>query len=119
MPNPFVWVELHTGDSEKAKSFYSDLLDWKLQPMPGGAPYSIINSGDAGIGGITSQPTEANAKPHWLTYIGVDDLDAATARAKELGAKINEENVPVPGMGRFTVIVDPTGAEVALWEQAS
>jgi predicted enzyme related to lactoylglutathione lyase len=31
-----------------------------------------------------------------------------------------EENVPIPipGAGRFSVIVDPTGAEVALWENA-
>ena len=41
MANPFVWVELHTGDAEKAKKFYTDLLGWKFQPM-GDMPYSVI-----------------------------------------------------------------------------
>ena len=46
------------------------------------------------------------------------NLDAATKKARSLGGQVKEENAPVPGAGRFTVIVDPTGAEVALWENA-
>ena len=117
MANPFVWVELHTADAEKAKKFYTDLLGWKLQPM-GDMPYTLILGDQGGVGGITANPTHANPKPHWLTYIGVPNLDAATKKAKSLGAAVKEENVPVPGAGRFTIIVDPTGAEVALWENA-
>ena len=117
MANPFVWVELRTIDSEKAKRFYTELLGWKVQPM-GDMPYSVILGDQGGVGGITANPTQANPKPHWLPYIGVPDLDAATGKARSLGATVKEENVPIPGAGRFTIILDPTGAEVALWQDA-
>ena len=57
MPNPFVWVELHTGDAEKAKMFYTDLLGWKFQPM-GDMPYSVILGDQGGVGGITASPND-------------------------------------------------------------
>jgi predicted enzyme related to lactoylglutathione lyase len=52
----------------------------------------------------------------WLAYVGVDDVAAATAQAKSLGATILMEKTEVPGMGWFTVLLDPTGAALALWE---
>ena len=36
MANPFVHVELATTDYDKAKSFYGQLFNWKLQDMPMG-----------------------------------------------------------------------------------
>jgi hypothetical protein len=33
MANPFVHVELNTTDVEKAKSFYSQMFDWKMEDM--------------------------------------------------------------------------------------
>jgi len=53
---------------------------------------------------------------HWLAYISVADVAATTKRAKELGAKVLRDRTEVPGFGWFSVIADPTGAVVALWE---
>ncbi len=117
MANPFVWVELHTKEAEKAKRFYGELVGWQTQDIGEGArKYAMIMGDENGVGGITTEPTKNNPNPHWLPYIGVADLAAATAKARKLGASVHEENVPVPGMGRFTIITDPTGAEVALWQ---
>ena len=44
----------------------------------------------------------------------MDDLRASTKRAKELGATMTTENIPVANNGEFT-IKDPTGAIVAMW----
>jgi predicted enzyme related to lactoylglutathione lyase len=33
MANPFVHVELNTTDLDKAKKFYGQLFDWKLEDM--------------------------------------------------------------------------------------
>ena len=41
---------------------------------------------------------------------------AATKKAKELGAKAIKENQPVQDMGAFSIITDPTGATLGLWE---
>jgi len=115
MANPFVHVELHTKDLAKAKAFYGKLFGWKLEdmPMPGGGSYTMISVGEGTGGGMT---TEANAPPHWLAYVGVDDIQAATKRAKELGATVLQDVLEVGEYGSMSVIRDPTGATLALWK---
>lgn len=117
MANPFVHVELNTQDLPKAKEFYGKLFDWKTQDMdtgPGGT-YTVINPGEGTGGGMMKHPMPG-APSMWLAYVLVDDLDAATAKARSLGANIIKEATEVPGMGRFSIFLDPTGAALALWE---
>jgi len=52
----------------------------------------------------------------WLPYVAVDDVAAATAKAKSLGAKVTVDATEIPGVGWFSVLVDPTGALIALFK---
>lgn len=116
MANPFVHIELHTGDLAKAKAFYSGLLDWNLQdlPMPSGeGSYTMIDVGEGTGGGMMSDP---GVPPHWMAYIGVDDVAAATAKAKSLGATVIQDVMVVGEYGLMSIMTDPTGATFALWE---
>jgi predicted enzyme related to lactoylglutathione lyase len=117
MANPFVHVELNTGDVGKAKAFYGMLFGWTLEeiPMGPGATYTMIRPGE-GTGGGIQKNTLPKAQPAWLAYVRVDDVKAATAKARMLGARIVQDVTDVPGMGAFSVIVDPTGASLGLWE---
>ena len=117
MANPFVHVELHTGDVAKAKAFYSSLFGWKLEdmPMPGGGSYTMIGVGEGTGGGMMKSPMPG-APPQWLAYVGVDDVASSTRKAKELGAKIVQDKMEVGGFGWMSVITDPTGATLALWQ---
>jgi hypothetical protein len=117
MANPFVHVELTTHDLPKAKEFYSALFGWKLQDMPmvGGRNYTMINVGEGTGGGMMTAP-DPSIPPHWLPYVAVDDLAASTQRAKDLGATMIMENIPVADYGRFTILKDPTGAVIAMWQ---
>jgi predicted enzyme related to lactoylglutathione lyase len=54
--------------------------------------------------------------PHFMTYIAVDDVDMVTQRAGELGAAILREPMDIPGVGRMSVIKDPTGAVFATFK---
>ena len=119
MPNPFVHVELQTKDLPKAKDFYSKLFDWKLEdmPMPGGqGTYTMISVGEGTGGGMFQNP-EPNVPPHWLAYVGVDDVRAMTAKAKELGATVCLDVMEVGDFGSMSVITDPTGATLAMWQE--
>jgi hypothetical protein len=49
-------------------------------------------------------------------YVNVDDLKAATAKAKSLGATVIKDQVEVEGAGSFSIITDPTGAMLGLWQ---
>jgi len=116
MANPFVHVELNTTDVAKAKNFYGKLFGWKLEDveMEGGA-YTMIKVGEGTGGGIIKHPVPG-APSAWLAYVLVDDIGAATQKAKSLGAKVMKDVTEVKGAGSFSVIVDPTGAAVALWQ---
>ncbi|GEM_PF-3484851 len=52
------------------------------------------------------------------TYIIVEDLERETLRAKRLGAKVIQEKTAVNGTGFFSLISDPTGGVVSLWQKA-
>ena len=116
MANPFVHVELSTTDPGKARDFYGKLFDWKLQdmPMPDGT-YTTINVGD-GTGGGMMQQKMPGAGSAWMPYVLVDDLAAATAKAKSLGAQILQDQIEVANMGWFSIITDPTGAMLGMWK---
>jgi predicted enzyme related to lactoylglutathione lyase len=56
---------------------------------------------------------------HWLAYLTVDDVDAATEQAQELGANVVFSPEDIEGVGRFSVITDPTGAAIGLYRSAN
>jgi len=114
MANPFVHVELMTTDVGKSKEFYQSLFNWKLEDVPG-MDYTIINVGEGTGGGMMKIPMPGMPSS-WTAYVLVDDLAAATAKAKSLGATICKDITEVPGMGSFSIMVDPTGATLAMWQ---
>jgi predicted enzyme related to lactoylglutathione lyase len=119
MANAFVHNELNTTDVSRAKAFYGQLFDWKLEDMPmGGMTYTTIGVGNGVGGGIMANPMPG-APSFWLSYVVVDDIGAATAKAKSLGATVMKDVTEVPNMGWFSVIMDPTGAHLGLWKSRS
>ncbi len=114
MANPFVHIELHTKDVEKSKKFYAGMFAWKMEGIPG-MDYAIINVGEGTGGGMMKNPVPGDPD-NWLPYIMVDDVAASTKKAKSLGATIARDITEVPDMGRFSVIIDPTGAAFGLWQ---
>lgn len=116
MANPFVHIELMANDIGKAKAFYGQLFDWKLEDMDmGSMTYTMIKVGDGTGGGMMQNPMP-DAPSMWLSYVDVDDLEGATAKAKKLGATVMKDVTEVPNMGSFSIITDPTGAMLGLWE---
>jgi predicted enzyme related to lactoylglutathione lyase len=116
MGNPFVHVELMTTDVGKAKAFYGKLFEWKLEDMDvGDMTYTMIRVGDGTGGGLMKNPMP-NASSMWVAYVNVDDVKAATTKAKSLGAKVMKDVTEVKNVGSFTIITDPTGAMLGLWQ---
>lgn len=117
MANPFVHVELNTTDTDKAKEFYSQLFDWQLEDMSMGpsGTYTAIKVGGGTGGGLLKNPMPG-VPSFWLAYVLVDDIGAATRKAETLGAKIVKDSIEVPNMGWLSIIADPTGAALGLWQ---
>jgi len=116
MANPFVHIELTTDNPGKAKEFYGALFSWGLedQPMPQGT-YTMVKAGDGPGGGIMAKPGP-EVPTAWTPYVEVDSVDATVAKARKLGAKIIRDKTPIPQMGAFAILLDPTGGAIGIWE---
>lgn len=115
----FCWNELMTPDTEAARSFYQELFGWTSRDVDMGdyGTYTIFSSGEKDIGGMCALSKE-DVPPHWMSYVAVDDVDAATEKAEQLGGMQCVPPTDIPEVGRFSVITDPSGATIALYKQA-
>ena len=118
-PSPFVWYELMTSDTGAAESFYRSVMGWdaKDSSMPG-QPYTIFSAGSNKVGGLMPIPGEARAhgaRPCWMGYIGVDDVDAHAARVTATGGTVHRAPQDIPDVGRCCVVSDPNGAAFILF----
>jgi hypothetical protein len=117
MANPFVHVELITPDVAEAKSFYGTLFGWKLDDVElgPGFTYTMIHVGEGTGGGMMKTPMPG-VPTAWTPYVLVDNVVAATEKAKSLGARVVKEVAEVKDMGFFSIIADPAGATLGLWQ---
>jgi len=114
--NSFVHVELNTTDVAKAKAFYGTLFAWELEDVDtAGHGYTMIKVGGETGGGMMKHPVPG-APSAWLAYVQVDDIAAATQKARALGATVMKDVTEVMGAGWISVLIDPTGAAIGLWK---
>ncbi len=117
----FSWHELATTDAGAAWRFYEKLFGWKKMDSmqsPMGL-YEMFGRGSVMYGGIYTKPSASPAPPHWLAYIKVKSVDAASVQAKSLGAKILAGPMDIPGGDRIVMCIDPQGAAFALHSQGA
>jgi hypothetical protein len=112
----FAWDELHAADLGAAESFYGTVAGWRTEDFMEG--YRAWYSADAMVGGLMQKQGES-APTLWLPYLAVDDTDAATAQAQELGATVMLDPTTMDDVGRFSVVADPVGAAVGLHKSAN
>jgi predicted enzyme related to lactoylglutathione lyase len=110
---PLVHLELHTGDLERARAFYTGICGWRPEQIhtPHGRYLAMEWGGGIG-GGIVECPV---AQPVWLPYVQVPEIVAATERAHRLGATVLLEPSEGPA-GWRSVVTAPTAGELAFWQ---
>jgi uncharacterized protein len=111
----FCWIDLGTTDVAGAKAFYGGLFGWEFEDLPADeGTYTMCRLQGRDVAGVHEHSPEEGTG--WSSSISVDDLDATTAKARELGAAVLADPFEVPGAGRSSVLRDPSGAVVSLWQ---
>ncbi|HEY8592587.1 MAG TPA: VOC family protein [Sphingomicrobium sp.] len=117
MPNrqgDFIWYELLTSDHARAKAFYDAAAGWDIEPQPAGPmDYRMIRAEDGNVGGVMQIGDDMRAhgaRPTWLGYIGVDDVDATVSKAEAAGGKVLMPAFDIEEVGRLAMLADPFGA---------
>lgn len=102
-----------TRDSDGAKAFYDDVVGWNTgAKAPGDMDYRMIGAGDDFVGGVftvTDEMCEHGARPVWLGYVGVDDVDSTITKLESLGGKVLMPAKDIPEVGRIAMVADPQG----------
>src|SRR5436190_19620332 len=111
------WVDLGSPDVDASISFYSDLFGWTASepgPPEAGGYRFFLQDGKmvAGIGPLMME----RQPPAWLSYVTVADADETAGKARAAGATVFVEPTDVMDVGRFSVLADPTGAALGLWQ---
>ena len=75
------------------------------------------------MGGMNEEMIAAGVPPHWNSYVTVEDADAASAKAQELGATAQMPVIDIRTggdlIGRMTILADPEGARFSIWQAGS
>lgn len=111
-PNSLVWNELQTRDPETAIAFYNKVFGWVEQSDP---HYTMWQDGNGRFhcGLVRIGESWGDMPANWLAYFLVEDVDAAAARAVELGGVVHHGPADFGDMGRLAVLGDPQGATFA------
>jgi len=114
-PGDFGWVELWTPDLAGSLAFYVSLgyTAGGLQ-IRGDEPYRVLKvAGEPQAGVVELEGDDAGSG--WLPYVAVDDLSVTLERVVALGGEVVVEPDPEFIEGQAAVIVDPTGAVLAVY----
>jgi predicted enzyme related to lactoylglutathione lyase len=109
-PAYFTWYELITTDVAAAAAFYRDVVGWETkEASTSGLRYMQFAAGEVAAAGLMELPEEGRkmgARPRWMGYVGVRDVNAAADRVRKLGGTVyvppTETNI-----GRISVLADP------------
>lgn len=117
----FIWYELMTRDPDRAKAFYDAVAGWTIATEPfgsediGGMDYRMVEAPDTAVGGVfrlSDAMCAEGARPGWLGYVAVENVDETVARAEALGGKTLMPAYDIPEVGRIALIADPQGAAI-------
>ena len=116
LTSDFIWYELMTPDPEGSKSFYDAVVGWTIgeEGPPEYNGYRMIGRSDGKFAGgvlpLTPEMLQHGARPSWLGYIHVSDVDASIASIEQDGGKTYVGATDIPNVGRIAMVADPQGA---------
>ena len=78
----------------------------------------MIKRSDGGFAGgllaMTAEMVTGGAKPGWLGYVHVPDVDASAKAMTEAGGAVHMPPMDMAGVGRMAMVADPWGATLYL-----
>ena len=112
--NTFLGQELWSNDPTQSASFYSSVVGYTAEETDDQkVPYTIFKMGDMNCAGMLKNPAPS-VRSHWVPYIRVSNLTETLEKATRAGAKVLVEPSPEIRNGNVALLMDPTGAPIAV-----
>lgn len=100
---------------ESSARFYYGLFGWEVRAA-GNNGYAEVQLGGKPVTGFIGNEPDSGAADVWTTYLNVADVHAAAYSTRMHGGKVHLKPVEVPGQGTMTMISDPAGIGVGLFQ---
>lgn len=115
-----IWNECNTRDVAASAAFLDAVFGIDVKPFPGTDSYKMLTVNGSVVGGVQDMAANfpAEASPHWLAWIAVDDPDESVDRAVKAGSTVLMPPTDMPGTGRLACIADPWGAPLGVMKSA-
>lgn len=110
------WVDYAASDLPRAQEFYTSLFGWTAET--GGGEYGgyVTFRRDGRLVAGMSEVAGGAQSDAWLTYLLVEDCDAAEKAVTNAGGRVLSPTMAVGDQGRLAVAADPGNAVIGLWE---
>ena len=119
VPAAVIWFEIVVEDFDRAKAFYGGLLGWSFELLEGYAEeyWAFAHETTGGIAGALTKASQARRPGGGgVVYAMVPELEAAVARAVELGAvEVQGPTLITETAGSFALVADPDGNHLGLF----
>ena len=111
----FCWINLLTPDPVHDREFYAGLLRWSYRDIPGMGYLILVDGKQAGGMFPNVVPNGPSSPPGIGVMVRVENADATAAKATALGGR-SKPAFDIGPRGRMAEIVDPTGAQLDVWQ---
>lgn len=122
-PGTLGWLELESADLASARRFYQRVLGWTSSVTPlvnryydhleePRGDYTVFSTPMGKVAGAV-EPAIGGVQASWCPAFRVGDVDLATLRSARIGGVVMAEPYDIP-KGRQAVVLDPSGAALAL-----
>jgi predicted enzyme related to lactoylglutathione lyase len=113
-PGSFCTSVLRTRDIDRAAAFYSALVGWTTQEVPGTTAHRLLQFGGRTVASLHQIGEGSDV---WVPHVSIESVERSAEAALTLGAT-RVDAADVPGLARLVTLRDPEGALFGLWQPA-
>ena len=108
--NPVMWFEIYVEDMERAKNFYENVFQTKLEKLNSPAvelwAFPMVKDGVGCSGALVKMPGFASGGNSTLVYFNCDDGAVEAARVLKAGGRIQRKKFSIGEYGFIALAID-------------
>lgn len=107
-------IDIPVADLARSRDFYTAVLGWDIQEMPGFEGYPMWRAPNQISGGGLAPREDGFDRPR--SYVEVDSIDETLRRVAELGGREVRPKTEISPTSWWAAFIDTEGNEIGLYE---
>lgn len=124
--NPVGWFEIYVQDMERARTFYQNVFQVTLEPLPAPGPdlemfaFPPVMAPDKPgcAGALVRMEGKDSGGGGTIIYFSCEDCGVEISRVQAGGGKVHFDKMPIGEYGFIAMFLDPDGNMIGLHSMA-